>query len=98
MKKHILFICFLLMALTMSAQKNAQGRHQFRLIYDDDGNSNCLFNCLWNRGPLEVWQVTKSLIFAIFAATGNFVRAEANFDVNFLKVKCSIFNILFYFA
>jgi hypothetical protein len=45
------------MALTMSAQKNTQGRHQFRLIYDDDGNSNCLFNCLWNRGPLDVWQV-----------------------------------------
>jgi hypothetical protein len=43
-------------------------------------------------------QVTKSLIFAIFATTGNLARKYANFDVNFLKVKCSIFNILFYLA
>jgi hypothetical protein len=47
---------------------------------------------------IDYQRVTNSPIFAIFATNGNLARVEANFDVNFLKAKCSISNIIFYFA
>lgn len=57
MKKHALLVCSLLISVTLFAQKPTADSHRFRILFDDDGNSNCLFNCMWNRGPLAPWQV-----------------------------------------
>ena len=57
MRKNILFVGCLMLALTVSAATKSPDGRRFRMIFDDDGNSNCLFNCLWGRSPLEPWQV-----------------------------------------
>lgn len=56
MKKIILLFSFIL-SIAAAAQGQTADNPRFRLLFDDDGNSNCLFNCMWNRKLIEPWQV-----------------------------------------